>query len=239
MPLPIWIIPWPSEAQLPLCSPAAQAERLSLHSQGGAGCSRAQSVSGIPVCFPPLQGRMPARFLRGSITALWDPTRILCEGFRLHKVSSKNHDTKQIQNLSQACSLSRAQCPRKSNPQATLTAMQSPGRLKNRQVKGTCSHSCHCRCVLPPQHRKDDKVQHCLSAAWNWACFRNQEKKRNQINFRSQSYWPLGITCYNQTNLQGLQPSFACCFPRLAASDLRRQWKVETSLGSVQLPSSE
>lgn len=149
MPLPIWIIQCSSEAELPLCIPCSTSRKAELEQQGCAGCSRAQSV---PQTFLPAfhLSREGWSFLRSSITALWDPTIMLCGGFKLHEVSSKNHDTKQSQHLSDTYSLSTAQCPWKTNLQAILTAMQSPARPKNRHVKVTCSHSSHCRCVLPP-----------------------------------------------------------------------------------------
>lgn len=91
-----------------------------------------------------------------------------------------------------------------------------------------CSH---------PEHRKDNEepvswLNDNEPVSWLkltcWPCFRNQEKKRNQINFRSQSYWPLRIMCYYQTNLQGLLPK---CVSLPAASP---GWLQVTSWERVQ-----
>lgn len=109
-------------------------------------------------------------------------------------------------------SLSRAQCPRKSNLQATLTAMQSPGRTCRSNLQSFFPLQMHAPTLAQKEWWGTALPVSCLKLPC-WACFRSQENKRNQINFRSQSSWPLGITCYNQTNLQGLQPSLPAASP--------------------------
>lgn len=126
---------WGQDASMLPCSTSREAK---LTQQWCAGCPSAQGEPSLRqsclISVPPLQGRMPTRFLRGSITALWDPTVVLCRGFTLHKMSSKTCDTKHSWPLSNTYSLSTAQYPRKSNLQAILTTMQSPGGTKNKDM---------------------------------------------------------------------------------------------------------
>ena len=125
------------------------------------GCVCCPSTQGEPsvrhsclISVPPLQGSMPNRCLRGSVSALWDPTIVLCRRCKLHKWNSENHDTKQSQPVRYLLSeYSTGSKAKQSSGYSDYHAVPWQDK-KQKHVKVMCTHSSHCRHVLPAWAQK-------------------------------------------------------------------------------------